>query len=224
MRHIVPKQAYIRMLLLMIAVSLSVASLLAVLLSQRFSDYAIAEISKVNQRELSHTAADIDSLVERLKAYAITLYEDQDISAWISSAKEDPIAFVSATQRLTRIINAESFIGNVYLINMQKRQIYDMKAGLRSLGMFDEQEGLLDVFQENREFLRFFYFGAGAGEDASPCFAMKIPATPAKNYFSGYIVLTLNLAQFQERFMPGDADGGTLTLLSDAMNQSTSQA
>jgi AraC-like DNA-binding protein len=206
----IKKQTYVRLLLLVIVASLCVTAAFCVFLSNRFSSYAIDEISKISQREIRHTVTDIDTLVGRLKNTAINMYADPDIHKWLSNGgADDPVAYVSATNKLTKFISTEAFIDNVYLFNMRERLIYETRYGLRSFETFADQEALA-YFAESRPSLDFDCFEAGG----RAYFAMKIPSTPARVAYNGYIVLTLNLQLFQERFLAdGDAGGSVRALL-----------
>lgn len=186
------KHGYIRILLIMSAIVLMLVGIFSVFLSYTFSNYAVEEISKVNKQELHHTVANAEFLLEKLRAYAITLYEDPDIRAWLAAQTDTPLLFINATHRLSKFLPMEPLIKRVCLVNMRNRALYDSTTGLCSFDTLADQ-GLLALLTQARPTLKVIHHSF----DGEVQLVMIAPASPVPQDYNGYIVLTLDSDVFK---------------------------
>ncbi|MDR2657562.1 MAG: AraC family transcriptional regulator [Oscillospiraceae bacterium] len=193
-------------MLWMAIASIAIVAMSAILLSSLFSRYAVDEVSKVNGQEVRHTVGSVSYMLEKLRVNAIAMYDDPEIHAWIVSDKDDPIQYISAVERLTRLLSGEVYIQDAYLINRKKAQIYETGSGLHSFDAFgvDAVEDLIGQSQYLTLSQRDW-----KGERK---LTMVVPSTPSRQTFTGYVVLTLDVKAFEASFLASDDPGVMIVL------------
>ena len=207
-RVILKKHSYIRVLLVMSAIALLLVAVFSVFLSYTFSNYTVEEISKVNNQELHHTVTNAEFLLEKLRAYAITIYEDPDIRAWIAARTDTPLLFINATHRLSKFLPMEPLIERACLVNVRNRLIYDSTTGLCAFDTLADQ-GLLALLTEPRPTLKVIHHTF----DGETQLVMIAPAAPTRQDYNGYIVLMLDSEVFKAYMTQNNNNPNIKTLI-----------
>ncbi|GHU74377.1 hypothetical protein AGMMS49992_15660 [Clostridia bacterium] len=203
-----PQPAYVRAILWIAIASIVIVAACAMLLSSLFSRYALDEVSKVNEQEVRHTVLNVTFMLEKLRANAIAMYEDPQIHAWLVSDHDDPIQYISATERLSRLLSGEAFIKDSYLINLKRGKIFEHSTGLHALEAFGAE--MIQDWIEQGTFLRLTPHWI----DGQQRLLMIVPSTPSRQSYIGYVVLALDTQAFETQYLRGETDPRVVTVLS----------
>ncbi|GHU66582.1 hypothetical protein FACS1894184_04920 [Clostridia bacterium] len=207
-RNAAPQPTYVRAILWIAIASIVIVAACAMLLSSLFSRYALDEVSKVNEQEVRHTVLNVTFMLEKLRANAIAMYEDPQIHAWLVSDNDDPIQYISATERLSRLLSGEAFIKDSYLINLKRGKIFEHSTGLHSLDSFGAE--MIQDWIEQGTFLRLTPHWI----DGQQRLLMIVPSTPSRQSYIGYAVLALDMQVFETQYLRGESDPRVVTVLS----------
>jgi AraC-like DNA-binding protein len=184
--NLFPKSTYIRIFIALAVLSTVIIAVFSLSLTKQLSKYYMEEIESISESQLNETAFNIEFTLNKLKSYSINMYQDPDITAWISSNKRDKVADYNTIRALRRYMNTEPFISSVYLMNKHTGHILDYQRGLSTLAAYHDQTLLRVIEQKKTEYLHFFYYEAA---EASYWVLILPPSIRNSEYYGSLVLL-----------------------------------
>ena len=129
------------------------ASLIFLVLSDRFTEFAVTELARFNRGLTDLTAANFDLLAERLKAFALARMDDPDLKAWLSDDQGDRVVDYQAELALRQALAAEPFFTGALLLAPSQGYLLDSRSRRWPWGEFPDQD-LLAAVAEPGAYLR----------------------------------------------------------------------
>ncbi|MBU5444523.1 AraC family transcriptional regulator [Paenibacillus sp. MSJ-34] len=211
MNRFTPKQMYIRIFLLLSIVFSLIIIPFTLFLSHQFSKYAAAEINKLTNDKLNQTLESTEFMLKKLKAYGLSMYEDQNIQNWLVSETKDPMLATAAMQAMTNWLSNESFIFDAYMINIRTGEAIDSRKGIHSLDSFYDQ-GIVDKIRNDRpKFLQYFNHEV-VGESHM---ALIVPSNPSRHDYNGYLAILLDNRLLQKYLLQFNQEIGIEVVVLD---------
>jgi AraC-like DNA-binding protein len=168
---------------------LAAALLFFLVLSSRFSRFAVSELSRFNQGMAELTAGNTDLLVERLKGFAQNRLEDADLLAWLASSDLDPASDYKAEWGLVRSLAAEPFVAGALFLAPDQGYLLDTRSRRWDWKDYPDRE-LLDSVSRPAPYLRM---QAGPSWLALPLPKAYVPSGSPRS-----LVLLINRPLFEE--------------------------
>lgn len=187
MRLFAFQRIYFRNFILIMAVFIIVFLPFISLISAQFSRYAIEEVDLSAQNKVNDIRNNTEYILEKLKGYGFSMYEDQNIQSWFLGDKSDELLAAVAMKTQNNFMYNEPFIARTYIINSLSQSVIDSKIGKTSFKDFSDQEMLERVISKNDMYLSYFNHIV----DDTDYLAMIVPSSPNKKEY-GYLVLLID--------------------------------
>jgi len=160
------------------------------------------QISQAHQRLLHQTAANIDTLYERVFQIGEQLLNDKDVIKGLYSTGLDPSDSLTLDRKLRDVVNANEFINSVYLYNgTTKRFIHSMQQDVDIAVIDPEASRLVQarnslgkmIFLPHKQ--EYDYYGK---HYANPVLSLIFTETDAQSDYA--IFINLKLTSLQDLF------------------------
>ncbi|MFW6035546.1 MAG: AraC family transcriptional regulator [Halothermotrichaceae bacterium] len=185
------KRTYFRLFLILTIIMVVVLLCFSYLLSFIFSEYAYSQINESNENNLEQIEDNLDFILTKLKSYSLKFYHDPDIQEWFYPEHANSwIYFLQAKNTVKNYMLMEEYIYNVYLINLNSRQVLERKTeiGLYNFDNFYDQEVLEKILNNPPSNLNYIAYKSGDKKHL----ALVLPATPSRTNNYGYMVVLLD--------------------------------
>ncbi|THF83270.1 AraC family transcriptional regulator [Cohnella fermenti] len=207
--RLIPKQTYIRIFLGIGLLFALVSVPFAFLLSSQFSRYAIHQIDQVSEAEMAHSRDNAQFLLSKMISYGLNMYANKSIRAWVMADAESQEAQVDALAAGTQYMATESFLENVYMINMRTEHVIDLRYGISSFGQFRDQGMLEQARHPQPSYQRFIPHELGGRTKL----ALVIPTVPSGQPSFGYLVLILNDDLLKQYLLKNNGKAGVQSFI-----------
>ncbi|TVX95924.1 AraC family transcriptional regulator [Cohnella terricola] len=181
------QRIYFRNFILFMAVFIIVFLPFIFLITTQFSRYAIEEVDRTAHTKVNEIRDNTEYVLEKLKGYALSMYEDQNIQYWLLGDQSDQLLAVAAMKSQNNFMYNEPFISRTYIINSLSQSVIDSKLGKSAFKDFEDHTILEKVAFNNDMYLSFFNHIVNDTE----YLAMIVPTSPNKQEY-GYLVLLID--------------------------------
>ncbi|MFF2480945.1 AraC family transcriptional regulator [Paenibacillus sp. NPDC058071] len=181
------QRVYFRIFMLFLAIFILVFLPFIFLITTQFSRYAVEEMDRNAHNKVTDIRDNMEYVLEKLKGYAISMYEDQNIQNWLLGDRSDELLAVAAMKTQNNFMYNEPFISRTYIINSLTHSVIDSQLGRSSFDDFEDQPILDKVMLNDEMYLSFFNHIV----DDTEYLAMIVPASPNKKDY-GHLVLLID--------------------------------
>jgi|GEM_PF-6505994 AraC-like DNA-binding protein len=165
------------------------ASLFFLVLSDRFTGFAVSELVRFNRGLADLTSANLDLLVERLKAFALARIDDPDLKSWLAGDRSDPVADFQAELALRQALASEPFLAGALLLAPAQGYLLDSRSRRWAWDDYPNPD-LLKAVEVAGPYLRL----VGARGDLALPFPLSQPATADRRT----VVFLINVALVEQ--------------------------
>ncbi|MCD9025111.1 AraC family transcriptional regulator [Cohnella silvisoli] len=205
------KQTYIRVFLFLSILFTLAFVPYTLFLSAKFTTYAQEEINTNAGARFDQTLKGTEFALNRLKSYALSIYETPAVREWLISDTKNPLSAMIASNGMATLLANEPFIYKTYLINTNTQEVIDSSVGIRAADQFEDQRMLTNVRDDRPRVLRFFNHEIGGQK----FMCLVVPSTPIHNAYNGYLVMLLDNRLFQNTILQSSIQTGIEVAITD---------
>ncbi len=194
------RTAYVRLFVLLgVALTLLFVPLILSITNLFFS-YAAKEIDRFAGYQAEQTAGQLEFTLNKLKSYALNMYNDETIQRFLAAGEHDPILNQHAGAIISAFMINEPFIKRVYLVNSRLRILLDTESGLHSFADFSDKPLLADLTLQNPVYMNFVRRSLGSGDTLS----LALPTGQGAVSEYGHLVLYVDRAMLERYLLRSD--------------------
>lgn len=171
-------------------------------LTSQFSKYADTEINKLTNDKLNQTLENAQFLLNKIKIYGLSIYNDHQIKNWLFSESKDPLVAMKAVDSMKNLLSNEPFIYKTYMININMQSVIDSQTGLHTFEQFEDSDMIHKIKNDRPQYLRYFNHTINNQSYLS----LVIPSTLTNNDYNGYLVILLNNQLFQKYLLQSNKE------------------